>query len=202
MRDEAVHQRVELVSGRDATETWKETNASSLKPMFKTFRKEFASELTTRFTLDSTPDKHTLLALAMNPSLNTTSSSPLLTDKRAMYEMLVAEYKRALRRQAVRLAGVMRQPAPAEESAPEGGPREADAAAPDAPDEPPVAPKRRKSLLGSVTAQQLPDEADADASEIDVQVQAEIERFGVISQTILAAGEKHPYYEGKARASP
>ena len=49
--------------------------------MFKTFRKELAAELKTRFTLDSTPDSHILLALAMNPSINTTSSSPLLNGK-------------------------------------------------------------------------------------------------------------------------
>ena len=61
-------------------------------------------------------------------------------------------------------------------------------------------PKRRKSLLGTVVAQQATDETpDAEASAIDSQVQAEVERFKIISQTIVAAGEKHAYYQGMKR---
>ena len=77
-RDEATADRVELVSGRgtDASpEVWKETNASSLPTMFRTFRKELAAQLTTRFSLDTTPSKHVLLALKMNPAIDTTCES-------------------------------------------------------------------------------------------------------------------------------
>ena len=49
-------------------------------------------------------------------------------------------------------------------------------------------------------AQQLTEgAADEDASALDAQVPAEIERFAVICQSILAAGEKHPYYQGTSR---
>ena len=77
-RDEATADCVELVSGRgtDASpEVWKETNASSLPTMFRTFRKELAAQLSKRFSLDTTPSKHVLLALKMNPAIDTTCES-------------------------------------------------------------------------------------------------------------------------------
>ena len=55
-------------------------------------RKEFAEQLTTRFKLDICPDKHTLLALKMNPSINTQIDGPNLSGKAAMAEMMMAEY--------------------------------------------------------------------------------------------------------------
>ena len=53
-------------------------------------------------TIAGTPNKHVLLALQINPSVNTTPNGPLLKGKSAKAELMHAEYKRALRRQAHR----------------------------------------------------------------------------------------------------
>ena len=152
MRDEAKHDRVELVSGRQETEAWKETNASGLPEMFKIFRKEFAAELTKRFELDTTPSSHILLALKMNPAINTAADSPLLSGKSAMAELMTAEYKRALRRQCLRQKSLLsthvvaeEQAAPQRGCAPATGQDVTTLPAAEANPTPPE-PKRRKSL--------------------------------------------------------
>ena len=101
MRDEAVAQKVELVSGRKESESWREGSGDSLPPMFKTYREVLAKQLTKRFELDTTPNKHVLLALKINPSVNTNPDSPQLKGKAAKAELMQAVYKRALRRQAI-----------------------------------------------------------------------------------------------------
>ena len=204
MREENTADRLELVSGRGELEVWKETNASALASMFKIFRKEFASQLATRFKLDTTPNKHVLLALKMNPSINTDSSAPLLKDKSAMEEMMVGEYKRALRRQCVlkkqnSIAVVSPLAAPPTAAPPTGAAVEEGVTPPTEPTaEPPV--KRRKGLLGAVAQAQLTETTpDVEESAIDAQVQAEIERFDILSQRVRAAGPNHQYYEGTHR---
>ena len=101
MRHEAVAQKVELVSGRKESESWKEVNGDSLPPMFRTYREVLSKQLSKRFQLDTTPNKHVLLALKINPSVNTNLDSPQLKGKAAKAELMQAEYKRALRRQAI-----------------------------------------------------------------------------------------------------
>ena len=200
MRDEALADRVFLVSGRDDTEMWKETNASSLAPMFKTFRKELASQLAHRFKLDTTPSKHVLLALKMNPSVNTESHSALLAGKCAMEEMMIAEYKRALRRQCI-LVKQAHLPSPLCVETPPAVDAPMTGVAPEAEHETPKpVAKRRKGLLGAVAAQQANADTPDDASSaIDSEVQAEIERFLLISQNIIAKGKDHPYYQATSR---
>jgi hypothetical protein len=187
------------VSGRKATETWKETSASALPPMFKTFRKELVSQLTTRFALDTTPNKHVLLALKMNPSVNTATDSPQLDGKAAKAEMMDAEYSRALRRQAIRqhrgAARASPTPAPATITPPTAVP----AAVPNATEVPATpapattlpgqpAPKRRKGLLGTIAAQHTAGVAtdDDQSSTIDTAVREEVDRFDMLALRILA----------------
>ena len=206
MRDEARADRIELVSGRGETEVWKDSNSLALAPMFKTFRREFVAQLNTRFQLNTTPNKHVLLALKMNPSINTDTDSPLLKDKSAMEEMMIGEYKRALRRQCVLIKNnaIAAKQAEAGSAAtsntePAPAPAPASASAPaTAPPSAPV-PKRRKGLLGSVIAQQTCAMPSVEASDIDAVVKAEIDRFKVISQNIIATGSDHQYFQGKAR---
>ena len=200
MRDENKADRVQIVSGRGESETWKEVNAAGLAQPFKTFRSVFAEELTTRFLLDTTPNKHIQLALKMNPAINTEPKGPLLSGKSAMHEMMTAEYKRALRRAALRRAGSS-APAPVpvpvavDEAEAEDAPWDAPAAAPAA--QPSV--KRRKGLLGVVAAQQSTEVVDDGASRIDQDVQTEVERFNLISRDIITAGAEHKYYFGSER---
>ena len=206
MRDENKADRLQIVSGRGDSEAWKEVNASALSVAFKTFRSVFAAELTARFQLDTTPNKHIQLALKMNPGINTDAKGPLLSGKSAMHEMMTGEYKRALRRAAVRRAisrAAALVPVPvavAADEAEEEAPRAVPAAAPVA--APPAAPssaKRRKGLMGMVAAQQSTELADDSASRIDQLVQTEVERFELISRDIIAAGAEHKYYFGSER---
>jgi hypothetical protein len=197
------------VSGTSKDGDWDEVAAASLPEMFKTQRKVFAKQLTTRFALDSTPDKHTLLALKMHPAINTDKDGPQLAGKQAKGEMMDAEYKRALRRQALllqhRSATVATdQPtiSPAAAQTSDTATAEAGAAAVHA--APPTAaapaPKKRRGLFGSaVSAQKLQAEPEQALSPIDIAVNAEMEQFELISQKILAKGVDDDYYEGGSR---
>jgi hypothetical protein len=208
-RDEAKHDRVELVSGRGDTEAWKETNAAGLDPMFKTFRKEFAAQLTARFKLDTTPSKHVLLALKLNPSVNTASDSPQMENKSAKYELMQAEYVRALRRQALfqmgRIqpppCGVADSPATApnatapNETAPNTTAPNATALNATAQDVAAPSGKRRKSLIGATVKHTAGGGGEAlqeDSSRIDMMVKAETDRFEMISMKILAQARSIP----------
>lgn len=203
MREEARADRVEVVSGRNHTEVWKEVNAAGLPSMFKTFRTVFASQLCDRFHLDSTPDKHTLLALKMHPAINTALDSPQLLGKSAKAELMQAEYKRALRRQFKAKAAIMQQKTTVliedddinqhelgEPSTPTS------TRTPEAVAEP--GPKRRKGLMGVMLASQSmqqparTDDFHAEENTGEAEILGEIETFDLISQRILAAVREIP----------
>ena len=79
--------------------------------MLKIYRKELANQLSSRFALDTTPSKHILLALKMNPSVDTSAAEgSQFVGKVAKWEMMQAEYRRALRRQAVHRRNPHMQP--------------------------------------------------------------------------------------------
>ena len=225
MRDEAVAQKVELVSGRKESQSWKEVSGDSLPPIFRTFREVLAKQLTKRFELDTTPNKHVLLALKINPSVNTNPDSPQLKGKAAKAELMQAEYTRALRRQAIFLkqrssadaatiaaAAAARAaaataaaptPAPVAAAAPTPAPAAAPtpapvAAAAAAPEAAPAVKRQRTGLLGAVMAQQqtAQPEGDDTSSEIDKAVQSEINNFDMISTRILAEGLSNKYFGG------
>jgi hypothetical protein len=211
MRDEAQHDLVEIVSGRGETETWNETVAETLPPMFKTFRSVFAEQLTMRMKLDSTPDVHTLLALKMHPAINTLVDGPQLKGKPAKAEIMKGEYVRELRRALIyHKAHLTAQPTtpappippptapptpPPPTTAPPTAPPTTATAPPTAPptahDKPPTptkpAVKKRKGLMGIVAAAQATPltPLPADMSIIDVAVEKEIEAFDAISYQIL-----------------
>ena len=115
--------------------------------------------------------------------------------------MMTAEYKRALRRAALRRAGSSAPapvpiPAAVDEAEAKDAPWDAPAAAPAV--APPSA-KRRKGLLGVVAAQQSTEVVDDGASRIDQDVQTEVERFNLISRDIITAGAEHKYYFSSER---
>ena len=192
MRDEAIADRLEVITGRGERENWKEISASTLPTMFKTFRKVLAEQLTARFNLDTTPSEHVQLALKMNPSINMSVDSPLLIGKSAFAELAEGVYRRALKRQAVKQASRLEPsafapapaPAPATDSA-------APAAASPAATAPAAAPaaKRRRSLLGAVAVKQsvvVEEQGGEGASLLDLKVSAEVEKFEQIRCKVLA----------------
>lgn len=200
MRDEAKTERLEIVSGRGDAEQWKEVNASGLPRMFKNFRSIFAAQLAERFKLDSTPDKHTLLALKMHPAINTDLDGPQLRGKSAKAELMQGEYKRALRRQAKVIEasrGIFgddpngRGDAISAAAVVEDVWRhDASALGPNKNSEDHGA-KRRKGLMGAmiVAQKRQQDEMHSDEEEdeqsVDASVKSEIEAFELISQRIL-----------------
>lgn len=197
MRAEATADRVEIISGRRDEETWTETNAASLPAMFQTQRKIFAEQLTTRFHLDSTPDRHTLLALKMHPAINTAPDGPQLAGKQAKGEIMDGEYKRALRRQALlRLRPAVTSP-PVNPATTIPVAATATATATGMPAAPAV--KKRKGLMGCAVSAQRPAPATEAQSPVDIAVKAEIEQFDITSKRILDNGLDDPYYGGTER---
>ena len=228
LRDEAACPRLEIVSGSGDSEVWKETSAQQLPHMFQEFRKILTAQLAKRFSLDTTPDVCTLLALKMHPAINTLIDGPALTGKQAKAEIMQGEYIRALRRQGIRLHGAPGDPVdvdaaptdatsatPADATPADVAPANvapANAAVPTAeaptatahgkpptPTKPPG--KRRKGLLGAVAAAQATPtpEPRPDESSVDVAVAKEIDEFDLISRKILANPLKCAYYQNKEK---
>ena len=203
LRDESRAPTLEIVSGAKDTETWREVPVQSLPAMFQTFRKVLAEQLSARFLLDTTPDKHTLLALKMHPAINTKADSSLFEGRSAMLSLSDAEYKRSLRRQGIRrlaAAAATAAPAappsaspraqPAARQPPSGATAGARAAAAD--DAAPAAKRRKSGLMaGLAHAQQAqrPDgepAADSATSAIDQMVAREIDSFTAINDKVVA----------------
>lgn len=87
--------RLQLVSGRANMETWDDVSVLRLKGMFRTFRKEVAEQLNSRFKLKGTPNEHVLLCLKLNPFIDTSSDGSF--GGRATQELMEATYKQHLR---------------------------------------------------------------------------------------------------------
>ena len=185
MRDEALANRLEVVSGHGASQSWKEISGGSLPHMFQIFQKTFTAELTKRVKIDTTPSSHVQLALQMNPSINVSVNGPLLIGKSAFYETMHSWYHQALKHQAL----AQSTPAPGIDTAdPDRAPALAPTATPtaaptaDAPTtgQPPL--KKRRSLLGEVVVKQALDVVaqGEDDSLLDTKVSMEVECFELI----------------------
>jgi hypothetical protein len=64
--------------------------------MFKLQRSIIAQELESRFQVDGTPDKYTLLALKLDPSVNTTVEVGIFSSRTASQQPMEGEYRRRL----------------------------------------------------------------------------------------------------------
>ena len=100
LHEGATSPRVSLVSGTSKEGGWTDVHASTLPDMFKTQRDIFAKELDARFKVKGTPSKLTLLALRMDPSVNTTWEQGIFASRSAAQELMEGEYRRALLRRA------------------------------------------------------------------------------------------------------
>ena len=112
LREMQLSSRVSIPSGHGASEVWTDTSAAKLNPMFKTFREVLAQQLNSRFQIDGAPDEHTLLALKMNPGIDTSPEGALFKAKPAALSLMNAAYDRSLRmRYRLRNAARARQAA-------------------------------------------------------------------------------------------
>ena len=107
LKDEATAMKLMVVSGTTKEGDWKETHVNVLPNMFKVQRRIFAEQLELRFKVDGTPDKHTLLALKLDPSVNTTQEDGIFSKRAAAQLLMEGEYRRRLvRRHKLILAAV------------------------------------------------------------------------------------------------
>ena len=113
LKDEATGMKLMVVPGTTKEGDWKETHTSALPVMFKVQRRIFAEQLELRFKVDGTPDKHTLLALKLDPSVNTTQEDGIFSKRTAAQLLMVqlqsavGEYRRWLvRRHKLMVAAV------------------------------------------------------------------------------------------------
>ncbi len=103
LKEASKSQRIHIVSGTTKDGDWKEVHVSSLPTMFKEQRRIFAAEIEKRFKVDGTPDKHTLLALCMDPSVDTSDDQGIFATRHAAQELMMGEYRRRLLRRATLL---------------------------------------------------------------------------------------------------
>ena len=89
--------RVQLVSGSEGKETWKEVHEGTLDVMMRTYRREFVAQMKTRFSIDSHPGKHVLLCWKINPALDTSEQSTIFLGKPSVYQLMEGEYLHKLR---------------------------------------------------------------------------------------------------------
>ena len=93
--------KLQVVSGTEGNEVWKEVHEASLDPMWRKYRSIMVEQLNKRFKLTGHPGKNTLLCLKMNPLVNTTSSAPLFQGKSSVHELMEGEYMHALKRRSM-----------------------------------------------------------------------------------------------------
>lgn len=96
LKDEVTSMKLMVVSGTSKDGDWKEIHAGTLPPMFKKQRSVLAEQLEMRFKIDGTPDNNTLLALKMDPSVNTSAEDGIFSKRTATQQLMMGEYRRRL----------------------------------------------------------------------------------------------------------
>jgi hypothetical protein len=94
--------KLQVVSGHTKEGTWREIHEATLPEMFRKFRSVLAKQLEERFHVKTTPDKFTLLALAFDPSLDTTADEGVFSNSSAAQTLMEGEHQRALKRSSQR----------------------------------------------------------------------------------------------------
>ena len=94
-----------VVSGSTKEGEWKENHASTLPEMFKKHCRIFAEQLESRCKVNCTPHKNTLLALKLDPSVNTTEEDGIFSSRTAAHKLMMGEYSsRLIRRHKLMFA--------------------------------------------------------------------------------------------------
>jgi hypothetical protein len=98
LKEKATSMRLMVVSGTTPDGDWKEAHTRTLPSMFKMQRSIFAQKLESRFQVDGSPDKNTLLALKLDPSVNTIVEDGNFSSRTAAQQLMMGEYRRRLMR--------------------------------------------------------------------------------------------------------
>ncbi|MDC0525961.1 hypothetical protein OAO87_03085 [bacterium] len=89
--------KLQVVSGSEGHEVWKDVHETSIDKMFRMYRSIFSEQMEQRFSMTGHPGKHVLLCWKMNPSVDTTKSGALFVHKPSVYELMQGEYTHKLR---------------------------------------------------------------------------------------------------------
>jgi hypothetical protein len=192
----AIAERFQLVFGQTKEGEWREVHAGTLPSMFRTFRRVFAEELNSRFGITTTPSRHILLALAMDPSQDTSAATGRFSQRSAAQQLLEGEYRRALRKRQI----FLQMQKPAAQAAPaqrtqadltEGGHASLSQAPARAGGKRPAGVLSLLSKPSKALAAPVLDEATAD----EAQLEAEIKKFQELAAAEQAAGDESRFME-------
>ena len=93
--------KMQVVSGRGAKESWDEVRVDRIPAMFQRFRQIFSEQIDKRFSVhNGVPSDHVLLALKMNPTIDTTAEGHLFKNRRSLIDLMEIAYRKALRKRA------------------------------------------------------------------------------------------------------
>ena len=193
--------KLQVVSGQSKAGIWSDMHHANLPEMLRKFRTILATQLEQRFHVTTTPDKYTLLALAFDPSVDTTANEGIFSTASAAQELMEGEHRRALMRCQQRTAPA-RAPAapPATPAMPPATPRAPMQAAPATPalatggraaGKRPVGPASVLSLMQPSKAAAVPVAAADDKKTID----DEIAKFKAICAGVVAEGPASRFYQ-------
>ena len=192
--------KLQVVSGHSKDGIWSDMHHSNLPEMFRKFRTILATQLEQRFHVTTTPDKFTLLAIAFDPSVDTTADEGIFSTSSAAQTLMEGEHRRALMRCQQRTAPA-RAPAtpPATSAVPP--------ATPNAPVQAPATPApaigaraagKRPAGPASVLSLMRPSKAAAvstAATNDEKTIDDEIAKFKAISAGVVAEGLASRYYK-------
>jgi hypothetical protein len=203
--------KLQVVSGHTKEGTWREIHEATLPEMFRKFRSVLAKQLEERFHVKTTPDKFTLLALAFDPSLDTTADEGVFSNSSAAQTLMEGEHQRALKRSSQRgvpaRARAQAAPSATPMAAPPATPRpaathtttQATPAAARATTTPGArAASKRPAGAASVLSLMQPSKAAAvpvAADNSDKMIDDEIASFKGISSGVVAEGTASRFYE-------
>ena len=177
--------KVQLVSGAEGKEVWKEVHEASLDSMWRKYRSIMVAQLEKRFNLNGHPGKDVLLCLKMNPLVNTSSSAaPLFEGKSSVYELMEGEYMHVLKRRSMTIAGPSSSSAPAPAPTPKDSPAPNDSAI----QQPKKKARKSLSVMGGLTEYNLSSAPNTTA--IEDRISAEIAKFESIKVALAAANDQ------------
>ena len=181
MHTAATAKTLEIVSGEGDTEEWKAANVNTLPKFLQVFRSIFAEQLDLRLKVKGCPDKHVLLALRMDPTVDTSPTGKIVNGKAAMLQLMDAEHLHVLRHRYFHMAkasavAVEKQQTDLEESSPEK-PKEKTTKTP------PKKKKKKNSLVARMQAQhQSPTPTAREPTSVEKAVDAEIKLYAQLSK--------------------
>ena len=184
--------KVDLVRGDGKTEDWKPIAANGLDLSVQRYRAIMKEQLDARFNITGTPPPEILLALMMDPTVDTSEKGCLLKGKHSMLNLMKTEYITALRKRLKHMHDTPTRPSPATPTRPSPAGKEVTTS---------PASKSKKSKGGGGTSimqlmqQQFTPKPTAATSAVETDVDSEIKVFEKLCQGVLASEFKSQWHD-------